>query len=255
LLMRTLLALLLVLAAFPTQAALLGRLPVTPGGTDYRAYYDTTLEITWLGNANLAATETFGVSGIFPGGYIYWDTANSWVAAMNAANYLGFNQWRLPTVAPINGVAFANYFSNNATTDFGYADSSGWTDSAASPVSELGHMYYVNLQNRGICTPNDAQPGSCVQQPGWDIVNAGPLQNLQIALYWSSLKPPNPAVRTSFNFYQGIQVGSSFGDIGFAWAVRDGDVAVVPIPAAAWLLGSALGLLGWMRRRNSKAGE
>jgi hypothetical protein len=34
-----------------------------------------------------------------------------------------------------------------------------------------------------------------------------------------------------------------------AWAVRSGDV--VPIPAAAWLFGSALGLLGWMRRKAS----
>jgi hypothetical protein len=29
--------------------------------------------------------------------------------------------------------------------------------------------------------------------------------------------------------------------------------AVIPIPAAAWLFGSALGILGWVRRRTSKA--
>lgn len=29
------------------------------------------------------------------------------------------------------------------------------------------------------------------------------------------------------------------------------DVSAVPIPAAAWLFGSALGLLGWMRRRSA----
>ena len=29
------------------------------------------------------------------------------------------------------------------------------------------------------------------------------------------------------------------------------DVAVIPVPAAVWLFGSALGLLGWMRRRVS----
>lgn len=34
------------------------------------------------------------------------------------------------------------------------------------------------------------------------------------------------------------------------WAVRDGDVNVIPIPAAAWLLGSALGALGLMRRKS-----
>jgi len=33
------------------------------------------------------------------------------------------------------------------------------------------------------------------------------------------------------------------------WVYADWTVQVVPIPAAAWLFGSALGLLGWMRRR------
>jgi len=31
--------------------------------------------------------------------------------------------------------------------------------------------------------------------------------------------------------------------------MSDGGFAAVPIPATVWLFGSALGLLGWMRRR------
>ena len=34
-----------------------------------------------------------------------------------------------------------------------------------------------------------------------------------------------------------------------AWAVVSGDVSVVPVPAAVWLFGSALGALGLARRR------
>lgn len=53
--------------------------------------YDDVLNVTWLQNANLAASNTFGVSGIEANGAMTWDTANAWVAAMNAANYQGFN--------------------------------------------------------------------------------------------------------------------------------------------------------------------
>lgn len=61
-----------------------------------KTVYDTTLKVTWLADANLSATETFGVKGINPGGLMSWNTAQNWVTAMNAANYLGHNNWRLP---------------------------------------------------------------------------------------------------------------------------------------------------------------
>ena len=35
------------------NAALVGRLPLTPGGTDYQAAYDDVLDITWLTDADL----------------------------------------------------------------------------------------------------------------------------------------------------------------------------------------------------------
>jgi len=58
--------------------------------------YDDSLDITWLQDANLADTEAFGVSGIEDSGTMTWDTANNWIAAMNAATYLGYANWRLP---------------------------------------------------------------------------------------------------------------------------------------------------------------
>lgn len=58
--------------------------------------YDDVLDITWLQNANLAATETFGVAAIDGNGYMNWPTAQTWVSAMNAANYLGASDRRLP---------------------------------------------------------------------------------------------------------------------------------------------------------------
>ncbi len=68
----------------PSHAALVGVLPATPGGTDWQAVYDTDQNITWLANANLASSNTFGVGGISPAGDMNWHIANSWIDAMNA---------------------------------------------------------------------------------------------------------------------------------------------------------------------------
>ena len=37
----------------------------------------------------------------------------------------------------------------------------------------------------------------------------------------------------------------------YAWAVRPGDFAPVPVPGAVWLFGGALTLLGAVRRKVS----
>lgn len=70
-----------------------------------KAVYDTNQNITWIADANLAASNTFGLevgvdlgslSGINTSGgsYIYsdgrmnWGGAMTWISAMNANNYL-----------------------------------------------------------------------------------------------------------------------------------------------------------------------
>lgn len=50
---RILAGLLLASLAIPSDAALLGRAPITAGGTDYQAYYDTASGLTWVANASL----------------------------------------------------------------------------------------------------------------------------------------------------------------------------------------------------------
>ena len=57
--------------------------------------YDNDRNLSVLADGNLAASETFGVVGINADGSMDWNTAFRWVQAMNAANYLGFNDWRL----------------------------------------------------------------------------------------------------------------------------------------------------------------
>ena len=65
--------------------------------------FDDDLNITWLQDANLAVTNQFGLTlgvlsaEIAPTGGMSWFSANNWIAGMNAANYKGFSDWRLPT--------------------------------------------------------------------------------------------------------------------------------------------------------------
>jgi hypothetical protein len=46
----------------------------------------------------------------------------------------------------------------------------------------------------------------------------------------------------------GCTPGSASSDVFAQWRVN---ATIVPIPAAVWLLGSALGLLGWLRRKTA----
>jgi hypothetical protein len=61
---------------------------------------DTRTGMNWLANGNLAATMPFDVKGINPDGSMTWETAMSWVAALNKADYLGHNDWILPVTPP-----------------------------------------------------------------------------------------------------------------------------------------------------------
>ena len=231
------------------------------------ALYDDVLDITWLSNANLAASNTFGLStgvslGTHPsdtsgvngiinsGGFMNWPGALHWIDAMNNANHLGFNDWRLPTLSPINGTSFQTNFTNNGTSDRGYgATGIGWQDSSNNSVSEMGHLYYSTLGNLGFCTPDNGNPSGCTAQTGFGLNNVGQFTNLQSDRYWSGVEL-NSSLAWGFGTDNGSQGASSKDNNFFALAVRPGDVSAVPVPAAVWLMGSALlGLAGFRRKK------
>jgi len=234
------------------DAALLGRdLNGSPG--TFEAYYDTTLDVTWLANANLAITNTFGVAGIDGQGKMTWDTANAWIAAMNSANYLGISSWRLPAMYDIgnDGCTVFSFSSYNGG-DCGYN-----VVSTGPQASEMASMYYDTLANLAFYdtsgVPNFISPS---------IQNTGPFQNLGNTLYWYDLETTTTSSGTDLGlpalnaWYFGMPSGAQRPQDKLdpsltVWAVFSGDVSVVPVPAAAWLLGSALGLLGFAARRRS----
>jgi len=203
------------------NAALVSRL----GG---QAVYDTDLDITWLADTNLAVSNTFGVANINVTGTMIWTVAQSWVAGMNAANYLGFSNWRLPTtLVPDPGCSMQQIAEGINCTG-----------------SEMGHLFYNEF---------GATANSSVLATG-DPAQLAKFTNIQDQPggYWSST---GGAANMAWVFVFGGGNQSRVNRDAFAfhaWAVRSGDVGVgaVPVPAAAWLMGSGLiGLLGVAKRK------
>lgn len=210
--------------SLPAHAALVGSLPVTSGGTDYQLVNDTdsnpSRSIAWLANANLAATNSFGVSGIAASGAMNWDTANAWIAAMNAgAGYLGYKNWRLPKT-PLIDLSCADQHGG------------GFSSGINCTGSELGHLFYSELGGAAL------SPISASADPDRALFT-----NLQDDGYWSG--DYDTADAQVFNNGYGMQ-GPDQKIIGyFVVPVRDN----VPVPAAAWLFGGALVTLVSYRRK------
>jgi len=222
--------LVVLLMAGSANAALLSR----AGG---QAYYDDVLNITWVADANLAASNTFGVAGINFDGLMTWDEANEWIAAMNSANYLGVSNWRLPNIID-TGTSGCNFAYTG--TDCGY--------NVDLATSEMAHLFYSTLGNTGNYDTSASLTG-CAGSPNYCLTNTGPFANLKPYYYWSGTTYVSPSSAWDFSFGYGYQYyGSKSFDL-YAWAVRDGDVSAIPIPAAVWLFGSALGVMGWLRRK------
>jgi len=225
--------------------------------------YDDVLNVTWMQNTNplfepgvevcppQIAPECFFTGG--SNGHVTFEAANSYVDTLefyDAVRDVTYDDWRLPTVLPINGVSLQFNNTLDGTSDQGNAltttdgTDGGWRDGAGIPVSELGYMFYVNLANTA-----------------GDLTNTGPFFNIEAEFssssinYWTGTLTQGLTDAAYFNFKGGFQgltadtEASGNADIMAVWAVRDGDViSAVPVPAAVWLFGSGLiGLIGMAR--------
>lgn len=213
----------------PAHAELLGRLPATSGGDDYQAYYDTELDITWLADANLAASNTFGVgpindNGTFNPGAMWIETAETYVAAVNAAEYLGYSAWRLPEIEPIDGVSFDYIPQTDGSSDRGYNLGAPGTVFEGSTASELAHLYYTTLGNVGYYDIDGSLNPCSPVYPGC-LVETGPFSNLLGYPYWIGTPyDPNPNGVWGFSFNLGEQEAYDFSFRSQVWLVLDGDV-------------------------------
>lgn len=204
------------LTAATSYAALLGRAPLTPGGTDYQGYYDTVLNATWVSDANLLMTSGFDSDGM--GTY---SVAQAFIQSLNTNNYLGRSDWRLPTM---------DVDANSLVVDCSSASELDCRD------NEMGYMYWKNSVSWASPTPIEGLSIFCC--------------------YWSGTFDATHYSLWVFQFRTGIQSQlPAFSDSHRVWAVRNGDISAIPIPAAAWLFGGTLGVLGIARRRSGSQPE
>jgi hypothetical protein len=194
--------------------------------------YDSVLNITWLADANLAASNTFGQGAhINPDGSMDWDKASRvWIGHMNEANYLGFNDWRLPiSVQPDTACSEIFVDSFLGTVGHGYN----------CTRSEMGHLFYNELggvAGESITTTHNA--------------NYSLFQNIQDAKwYWTATVYSFGAKSAfDFTFSRGIQGTDPMDGALHAWAVRDGDVPAIPEPGTCSLMLAGLALIGFTTR-------
>ncbi|MCC5794011.1 MAG: thrombospondin type 3 repeat-containing protein [Chromatiales bacterium] len=223
----------LVCATFSTAvvADLQGRLPVTPGGSDYQAYYDTALDITWAADANLPMSHTFGVSGIQSGsGRMNRRSAEAWIAALNENHYLGVSSWRMPRVQPVDGSAFQLLSSCDGSTDRGWRISAPGTLHEGTSASEFANLHYWTLGRWG-------QPsGPCFADFPTGGFNTGPFANLAVTPTGESISAwtETPAGSQAgswfvFRFLDGAQGTVGAGSFNNVWPVLDGDIYPPPV--------------------------
>jgi hypothetical protein len=176
--------------------------------------YDDVLDITWLQDANYART-----SGGDDNGRMKWNQAMEWVQGLeyyDSVRDVTWTNWRLPRIRPSNGSNYVYDFSVDGTTDRGF--------NTVSVNSELAHMFYVTLGNRGYAATDGSYP-----QQLYGLTNVGPFKNLRPLAYWAESEyEPFPGHAWGFIYLTGSQhAGVKDLEAFYGWAVRDGDIASV----------------------------
>lgn len=202
------------------------------GSTD--AFYDTFLNISWLADANYAASQGIK-SWRGPG------TMENPRPYIENLTLFGLTDWRLPTAG--NGD-----HSSCSNRGMGIAPGRHCSFQASPADSELAFMYYVHLGN---------QYGVGGLQNTGDFLNVMAGEYATGSRYTGQYAISYPSTLNTFAMGSGTKILGIEGFPFYAWAVHDGDVGAIaaPIPEPetyAMMLAGLAGLAAYVRRRKTK---
>ncbi len=211
--------------------------------------YDTFNNITWASNANLFKTQATGNANLVTeiinanGGAIH-DTANNYDTPANSGSHTltedDFNTSN-GQMTWFGAQAWANNLTLGDFTDWSLPTTIPALSGNNQTGSQMGDLFYTQL---GVSAGSDIATST---NP-----NYGLFTNVQSYGYWSGSEVAlNPDTAWGFFTVNGDQYTTSKNSQVYAWAVRSGDVAAVPLPGAAWLfLTGMIGVMGLKHRKN-----
>jgi hypothetical protein len=202
-----------------------GMCPLQAGATlvlspDGATVYDTVNGVNWLANADLAATNRFGLPVcpapgaqpcVGPNGSMNYTSAVAWIQAVNTANFLGHNNWQLPTIPP-NDANCGKTGPNGQ--NFGFGCTAGALDSVYNAL--------------GFQSPNTAVP--------IPANSAGPFSDIQPYLYWSASTGTSASIgNATFSFATGWQGANTLPNFLYLLPTIPGKIPGTPAAAGTGL--------------------
>ncbi len=201
--------------------------------------YDSVQNVTWLADANYAKT-----SGFDSDGAMNWQDATAWTEGLvyhDTVRNVSYDNWRLPSIHDLGSPGCNSGYSG---TDCGY--------NVDTQSSEIAHLFYVSLGNKAFVDSNgQVQSDYGLFDDPNNPNDESLFANFQDSFYWLADSHANSTGDAwRFKLTNGLQDYGKKSFLLYSLVVRDGDVAAVPLPGAAWLFGTALIGMIFSKRRS-----
>jgi uncharacterized protein (TIGR03437 family) len=184
-------------------------IPYTAAPAAGNAVYDCNTGFTWVADANLAASNTFGITGNvtipasssrtitapkISAGAMLFDTATQWIQAMNNNRYLGSSAWQIPATSKVLQDLFMDL-------NLASGDSRLMSTATSGPFQNLQPFYYWGCQrdqsgnSQSPCA--DYAPGELQWSFNFDAgfqPTSALIQKFFVTVYYPVTTPTGPIV-------------------------------------------------------------